>query len=354
MRPPILYLDQKYLGLVSGRLRNYVRKSPRLYQFSCPACGDSKRDPRKARCYAFETEDRLRVHCHKCGYSTTFARMLRGMDEEMYREYLLEAYEDKPKPRSDNFDRMSEIAAETPRPPERVDLPRLSELPHDHPAAELARRRMIPAERWRDLYYAYDFRAWANTHVPGRYQEREQPEPRLVIPFWSRGERRLIGFQGRLMGPGDPSAKYLTAALDKTVPFLYGYDLMDPDRRVVAVEGPIDSMFLRNAVASAGGSITRELDRTGLPKGSFVISYDNEPRSQVTVDKIMRAVRANFPVFIWPRSVLEKDFNDYFCRLVSGGKTPDDAGQAIRDMIESRTYQGLEAELELDSWKKVA
>ncbi len=43
------WLETKYIGMMSTRLRNFKRKSHSLYNFSCNLCGDSEVDKRKAR-----------------------------------------------------------------------------------------------------------------------------------------------------------------------------------------------------------------------------------------------------------------------------------------------------------------
>ena len=39
-----LFTDQKYVGLLSSRLRNFKRKDNNLWNFSCPICGDSTKN----------------------------------------------------------------------------------------------------------------------------------------------------------------------------------------------------------------------------------------------------------------------------------------------------------------------
>lgn len=284
--------------------------------------------------------------------SKTFHGFLKYMDHDLYREYLMEKFEGEGRPAVPDYDAIAAEAAKT-RSPELPDDPlgglwRVSDLHPDHMAVQLVKRRGIPEERYQELYHADDFCGWANTLVPDRYPKGLY-EPRLVIPFFT-GSGRLFGFQGRSYDPKAKS-KYLTASLDKSVPFLYGWNRASLAKPVVAVEGPIDAMFLDNGVASAGGSVTRELDRTGVDPHDFVVAYDNEPRSIVTIEKIEKAAE-HFPVFIWPRTVYDKDFNDLFLRLVSEGKSTERARQLIMEMVRARTYEGLAAELEINAWRR--
>lgn len=221
----------------------------------------------------------------------------------------------------------------------------MSDLPPDHVAVETCARRMIPPERWHELRHADDFPSWANTLVPDRYRVGKDPEPRLVIPVVVGG--RLVGFQGRSYGKS--RSKYMTAALDRDAPFLYGWDRVDLDRTIVALEGPIDSMFVDNGVASAGGVISRELSRTGLGPEHFTIAYDNEPRSESTIRKMERTIELGYPILVWPERIRDKDVNDLVLRLVrEGSYSPG----LVDSMIRENTHVGLSAALAVSEWKK--
>lgn len=262
------------------------------------------------------------------------------MDESLHGEYLLERFGASERRPEIDFDEMGRIASQAPTPDDPLaGLLRVSDLPDDHASVRLVRSRRLPDLS--TLYHSDDFLGWANRLSPGKYGADPPREPRLVIPFHREG--RLIGFQGRSYD-GSSRSKYLTVCLDKTVPFLYGWDGVDTSQEVVAVEGPIDSMFLDNSVATAGGSITRELEGTGVPRDRFVVAYDNEPRSPQTIKKMYKAVEMGYKVLVWPERVLEKDFND----LVLAGWTRS----SVMTMVRERTFGDLDAVLELNSWKR--
>lgn len=333
---------------MSSRLRNFKRKGPSLYICSCPACGDSTKSSRAAHCYIFETDDGLRAFCHRCGWSVSFTRFLAHLDQETLDEYRLEKF-GRQWSRSDEVAEVEAIAstAKAPRaPPEwRVGLTRVTDLDEDHPAQRFLSGRDVPPDRWTDLYHCPDFKEWGGRLQPGTF-ERMRSESRLIIPVVSGDD--LVGFQGRSYEP-DAAIRYITTQLDNELPFLYGLDRVDRRSQVVAVEGPIDSMFLDNAVASCGGVITAELEQAGLDK-STVVAYDNEPRSRQTVDKMARALSKGYRVFVWPESVLDKDFNDWFSSMRSAGVR--DPREVIMSAIKNRSFSGLEGELELTSWRK--
>ena len=338
-----LYLDEKYLSLVSYRLRNFKRKSGSVHQFSCPICGDSQRDKRKARGYAFESDGVLHVYCQKCAASTNVRGLLKLIDPDLYREYCSEAFVEsgyafKPRRKAVQTDfnvLATPIPASTENPLSGLLKP--SKLPSDHIARQLCDRRQIPYDR---VLHCDDFNSWANTLISGKFSE-DKVEPRLVIPFWRDG--KLHGFQGRSYDPKS-KVKYLTVSLDTEIPILYRIDEVHKTVPIMAFEGPIDAMFLPNAIATAGGSIPSALNRSGLPKDRFVVCYDNEPRSKATVKKMREAVKAGYDVCIWPKYLKEKDAND----MILGGFTPEQ----IVSMVRQGTKHGMLAELEITNWKK--
>ena len=54
-----LFVDTKYIHQISFRLRNFKQKSQKLWNFSCPICGDSQRNKTKARGYIYEVKNHL-------------------------------------------------------------------------------------------------------------------------------------------------------------------------------------------------------------------------------------------------------------------------------------------------------
>ena len=51
-----MYIEQKYLLLVSPQLSLFKKKSDYLYNFRCPYCGDSQKSHHKARGYVFKKD----------------------------------------------------------------------------------------------------------------------------------------------------------------------------------------------------------------------------------------------------------------------------------------------------------
>ena len=127
-------------------------------------------------------------------------------------------------------------------------------------------------------------------------------DQRLIIPFYNE-EKELVAFQGRALG--ESKMRYITVKVIPDVPKLYGADKVNKDESIYVLEGPIDSMFLENAVATADSNL--ETITKAIDKSKVVLVFDNEPRNKEICEKIDRAIENHFHVVIWPEMVESKD-----------------------------------------------
>lgn len=334
------WLESKYIGVLSTRLRNFKRKSGSLYNFSCPLCGDSTKDPRKARAYIYVKESKFRFHCHNgCG-TMSVPNFIKKVDEFVYNDFMIEKVLDQNGGKPDpilNYNKPKYITTTA-----LSELKKVSQLQHDHFCKQYVDGRQIPTSFHHKLFYAPKFMAWINTFVPGKFSEGalSHDSPALVIPFINR-EGRMHALQGRYFN-GD--VRYITIQLDESVPKLWGLDRYDKGNRSYILEGPIDAMFLPNAVATAGGVEISTLRYLNLDNS--VVVFDNEPRSRETVAKIAKCIRHGLKVCIWPEGLHEKDVNDM---ILHGNMT----AAHMREIIDRNTFSGLRAELQLNEWKKI-
>jgi len=85
-------VESKYIRLISSRLRNFKQKKDYLWNFSCPICGDSKKNLSKARGYVFQKGTNLFFNCHNCGVGTNLGNLIKQVDPSLHKEYVLERY----------------------------------------------------------------------------------------------------------------------------------------------------------------------------------------------------------------------------------------------------------------------
>jgi len=105
-------------------------------------------------------------------------------------------------------------------------------------------------------------------------------------------------------------------------------------------EGPIDSLFLSNAVALAGADADIKIN----PLQCTMI-FDNEPRNEHIVNRMKTAVDKKFNLVVWPESLKYKDLND----MIIAGKTSTE----VQTIISSNTYSGLTALQHINNWKRI-
>jgi hypothetical protein len=338
------WLDTKYIGLISSRLDKFKKKSGNSYNFRCPICGDSKKSKIKARGWIFHRDGSTRFYCHNCTASMSLGGLVKYLDPQLYSEMKLERLKDG----APGFIAPAKLMS-IPRPVfEKSEvlrgLTRVSQLHHDDPRKKYIVSRRIPSKFHYKLYVVDEFFAYVNRLIPGKFDKSAlaHDDSRLLIPFINKSGK-VHALQGRSFD-SDSRTKYITIMLDESVPRVYGLDTYDEKKTAYVTEGPIDSMFLENGLATAGGDLASAM--RSFDKNSLVIVYDNERRSRETVSKMEKAIRDGYKVCFWPENIVYKDIND----MVKSGMRPE----YVEMIIDQNSYSGLRAEMELKTWKRVA
>ena len=335
-----VFVDRQFLLRISPKLQRFAQKKEDLYNFRCPLCGDSQKNKTKSRGYVYRKKNDYFFMCHNCVASTSFYNFLDRVDPTLVKEYALERYKNGdtnnsnyPKPE------LQEIKQETPKFKKALELPTIDSLPEIHFARSYVVQRQIPKAFQSQLYYAEDFKQFCES-LGIEKDGLHEKDKRLVIPFYDK-EKNLIAIQGRSLG--ESKLRYITIKLHDDNPKVFGMDRIDEEKLIYVVEGPIDSMFLDNAVATADSnleSITKLYD-----KSKVVLVFDNEPRNKEIVMKIDEAIEKHYNVVIWPEMIESKDIND----MVLEGFSPDE----IQDIISKNTFVNLRAKAEFINWKKI-
>ena len=340
----MLYIDIKYVSLLSYKLRNFKQKAQNYFQFSCPICGDSKKDPRKARGYLMLYKTTMMFKCHNCGLACNFGNLLKRVDSNLYSEYVLERYKENTPNLNDHakitFD---EIFKEEPKP--LIDgildsIESADRLPVTHPALAYLVKRKIPRDKWNLFYFASKFKTFTNIALgKKKFTSMTDDVPRLVIPFFN-DHGKCFMFQGRAFGAEEP--KYFSIKIDDDADKVYGLERVDYSKRVYVTEGPIDSLFIPNGLAVAGSTLDIELFRA--IKSNVTLIPDNEPRNKEIMKQVKGYIDKNYSVCLWPDNITEKDINE----MVLAGNSPE----AVLETINKNTYTGLAAQLRYNEWRK--
>lgn len=336
-----MWLEIKYVNLLSSSLPLFKSKGNNVWNFRCPICNDSKKSKHIARGYILESNGKYNSYCHNCHLSLPLGKFIERINPVLYSQYLEEKFESGHFG-SKRYDQQPEIITmkKVTESKALLALQRVSLLDQDHIARQYVIDRKLPYKYHSKLYYTDNFNKFANRFRPDRY-DPELPEKRLVIPMLDRNSK-LIGFQGRAIDPSP--VKYITVLLASDNPKLFGLDTVNLNRTYYAFEGPIDSMFVQNSIASCGGRIDSEIIKNSLPKDLAVIVYDNEPRNKDIVTNMKKAIEAGFKIVIWPKHILQTDINDMIL-----------AGHSIEKImitIQQNVYHSLEATSKLQEWKK--
>ena len=341
----MLYIDAKYAQILGSRLRNFKQKNDYLWNYSCPVCGDSSKNKLKARGYIYRAKQDLFVKCHNCGHSTNLGNLIKYVDTNLYDQYVLERY--KAGAGKHNSHKNVEEMLPEPELPDMLEddilepLTRLDKLDVSHPAVKYLIKRKIPRDKWSLLYFAPKFKAFTNSVTPKFVEPIEGDHPRMIIPYFTNAGK-CFAFQARAYGNEDP--KYYTIKVDETQEKIYGLDRVDFGRRIYVVEGPIDSLFLPNAIAVSGSSFDTPTIRQLLTNATIVM--DNEPRNKEIVKQLEKYIESGFSVCMLPDTIKQKDINEM---VLEGGLSPSE----IIELINTNTYSGMEAKLKFTNWRKL-
>lgn len=333
-----LYVDQKYLNLISNRLPLFKKKKDNTYNCRCIICGDSKKKKSKARGYFFANKNKLFYKCFNCDAAMAFSSFLKNIDQNLYNEYNMENYSDK------HFSsNKPTIKFEQPKFKSKIQkqldsvLTNLKDLEWDdeHEAIKFCKGRNIPVEKFNQIYFIDDISkiSYFNEDYKASIKTKE---PRIVFPFYDE-KQNLTGLTCRAIR--GEALRYITVKIKDDQPLIYGLESIDNKKIVNVVEGPIDSLFLDNSIAIAGTGFHK---LSSLIYYNMKIIYDNQPRNKQVCDQIEKAIDNQHWVVIWPQNIVEKDINDMVKSNID-----------VNKIIKENTFTGLHAKMRFMGWKRI-
>lgn len=347
-------LEFDYIRNLSSSLQNFRVISHKKVNFRCPLCGDSRKNVKKSRGYLLQEHGKVYYYCHNCNQNLKFQDFLKIVNPMLHDEYV----KDKIKENSERYEEYRYTKEFKEFSLTRIlNLPKISQLDENHIAKKFVRKRCIPNQYHSWLYYAHNYKQFTNQLIEGYFEKTEPPESRLIIPLIN-SNKKLLGFQGRTLDNKSPDRiKYITILFADDNPKLYNLDRVNFNKRFYVLEGPIDSMFINNSIATCGGKITSAVEDYSLPTDNLVVLYDNNPRNPQVVQNVRSAIDADYRVFIWPDHIHEKDINDLVLKMLPNrynNETIVNIGEKIvNEVIEPNIYHGLKAKLRFVQWKKI-
>jgi len=343
-----LYTDKIFIDKISYRLDMFRWTRDNVANFRCPLCGDSKKKSNKKRGYFVvnrANDDTYMYVCHNCCKGMSLGNFLKEFDNYVYREYMIEKFKGQPysksikkkvkkKTRRSIQSKLIKVEKKSILDEKCIRIDNASD---DNAGKQYVLSRLIPELHHKILYHAKCFKTVAGELDSIAVENLWENEPRLIIPFYDE-EGELVAIQGRSYDPNS-ELRYITVKKSTDVIKIYGRERVNKNKPVLVVEGPIDSLFLPNCVASADG------DLLTVQYGTVYI-WDNTPRDINIVKKMEDAIKRGKRITIWNDCPWNgKDINE----MILNGATQIE----LLEYIASHSYSGLTAKLHINNWRKI-
>lgn len=291
------YVLKRYLDQAVSKIRN-VKKIGGKWQFFCNVCGDDvdrgNRNPRGALFLANIPTSNEQVWMYKCFNGGCVCN-----DRAMSASYWLSQY--YPDLYSDYCREMVfENMSTEPRVVNQVEV--IEEKKHkiakdykftsiirDGDVEKIARdyciSRKIPESIWKEFKIG-NSKPYTN---------------RLIIPFYDK-KGLMYYFQARSLFGEEP--KYLNPVDIPKQKGLYNVFGVNWKKDVIVTEGPIDSMFVPNAIAVTGASIPTEVSQL-LEKKSVLYLWDND---EAGWKNAKNGIKHGKRVFLWKKFLSDNNY----------------------------------------------
>lgn len=338
-----MFNEDFFIERLCCQFRNFKKLRNDLYNFSCPICGDSHKNKRKARGYIYRRNDTFLYTCHNCGYTTSFCNLLKQFDSNLFKDYMFERFR---KVKLTKYENNPQINNPSPNKLIKKDLlddvsTKIIKLHSDHKAKIYLSKRHIPESWFYKLYYIEDFSKISQ--IFEKYKNIQLPkDERIIIPLMDK-DNNLYGVMARSLNPKN-KLRYVTLKIDDR-PTIFNLNNVDNKKTIYVLEGAFDSMFIPNSVAVASSnlkSISEILD-----KNNCVLIFDSQYRNREIVNTIENAINENYYVSLLPEfDEGIKDINEW---IINNNDNIDELMKIINDNI----CRGLSARIKLARLKKI-
>lgn len=346
-----LHVDIAWINRISYSLERFKKVRADVYNCRCPVCGDSKKNKRIGRFFIYKKKERYNVWCHNCGYSKSFYNFMKEKFtfefEEYKKETIFDTFKSRELPKLGQRRPEVTLELEEDEAPEELSesfnvdsilegATNILDLPDSHPAKAYLLGRKFSEKEMERLYFSEDFKVIAKRLNPEAGDKLVENESRIIIPFINEyGQIEML--QGRSLDP-KAKIKYVSIKAHDEIQKIYGLYELDRNKTTYCTEGPFDSLFVDNCMATCDANLTRT--------DADVLIYDNQPRNKDVVKYMEAAIDAKRKLVIWPFCPSEKmDIND----LIKKGVTREQ----LMTMIRKSTYSGLTAKMKFLEWRKI-
>lgn len=344
-----MFIEEFYIERLCSQFRNFKKVRDGLYNFSCPHCGDSRKNKKKARGYVYRKKDIYLYTCHNCNYYCTFSNLLKQFDEKLYKQYIFEKFKEAKITNVDRY-KIQQVEEKLKHPQEikKTDINILNEistkiikLNDDNIAKQYLMNRMIPEIWFYKLFYIENFSKIS--HVFEKYKDVKLPtDNRIIIPLVDKNNI-LYGVMARSLDPNN-KLRYVTLK-NIEEPTIFNLNNVNLDKTVYVLEGAFDSMFIPNSIAVASSNL-KAIENV-LDKEKCILIYDSQYRNAEIVKTIENAIDEGYTISLLPEFEDGiKDINEWV--IHNKGDVKD-----LLDIINNNIYKGLKAKIKLAGLRKV-
>lgn len=341
-----MYIQRQFIFRISSRLISFKDKGNNLYNSKCPICGDSK-NKNKSRFYIFlsKSKSKFFCKCHNCGYSNSFNNFLKDFDYSLWNEYKLENLK---------YNSSSKIIVE-PDFKTNTNLNNINEEQQNDSSiftnvdriifkGSCTFSRYLESRKIPEKYYSL-FYGTSNINNITRYIEKYndkiyQESDSLIIPYYNK-DNKLTLIQTRYLD-SKIKPRFQSFSILDDEQYIFNEHLVDYNKLVSITEGPIDSLFINNAVAIGGSNNKSRIDYIKSNALDIRLIFDNDYLINKHVLKQLNDyIKLGYKVVIFDsRFSGIKDINE---AIIKERFTIE----SINEYLDSRTFQGLTANLEL-------
>ncbi|MFZ9589111.1 MAG: hypothetical protein ACO28V_05225 [Chitinophagaceae bacterium] len=294
------------------------------------------------RGYIYRINNGLYYKCHNCGIGMSVGNLIKEMDANLHKEYIMERYKSGENGSSNYKKPTFEIPI--PKFEKRITFTNAiscDKLSEDHSCIKFLNKRQIDPSLRSLFLYTENYKEFCDEIYPD-HGKNIIADSRLVIPFYDIN-KNLIAISGRALENAPSKLRYVTMRTNESKDkLIYGMERINLNDTVYIVEGPIDSLFLKNCLASGDANLALTSKYVNADKQ--ILLFDNEPRNKEVMKMVHKAIKEGHSVVIWPDTVQGKDINEM---IMNGLKICE-----LENIISSNTFSGLEALTKFTFWKK--
>jgi hypothetical protein len=316
-----------------------------VYAARCPVCGDSAKHSEKRRMYLLKKNRTWLVYCHNCEYSASLLKFTKNFFPDNYHSMLRESVGEFFSPVKKEEDDLSllvealsqKVKSRVKKTFNKVEL-MLKKYCIPLTGQHRGKEQQIMIEQIKDLknrrlsddfISSLYFVKWTEDDEFKKYRHR------IIIPFLDK-ENRPYYFQAKGTNKYHAANKYINWDDDDKKP-IYNEHHVDREKTVYIVEGLIDSLFVKNAVATTGASLSKqrikELSKE-FPKRVWIMDND---KKGISISK--RLFKMGETCFLFPKKYKDiKDLNDLAIYLEKNDLTK---------IVEVNCYNNVEGLIEL-------